>query len=170
MSTHKKVSQMLNYTKKWIYKFLLIFYKKEYRIRANKRQLSIRPPLWHNSNKTPLFCYKSSLFGAFWGKNSKNSNTLPLKKPQGFIDFRPFNSADKVYLHNNTSNNKVETLCLWSLPVITKIQVVLMQIWWILNHANFPHKCLSISLAYLATNIPKKAKTNHAITIRHPWT
>ena len=69
----------------------------EYRICANKRPLLTSPPLWHNSNKTPLFCSKSPLLGAFWGKNWKNSNTPPLKKPQSFIEHRPFNSADTVY-------------------------------------------------------------------------
>ena len=67
-----------------------------YHIHANKRPLSIRLPLWHNSNKTALFCSKSPLLGAFWGKNWKSLNTPPLKKPQSFIERRPFNSADTV--------------------------------------------------------------------------
>ena len=68
-----------------------------YHIHANKRPLSIKPPLWHNSNKTPHFCSKSPLFMAFWGKNWKNSNTPPLKKAQSFIERRPFNSVDTVW-------------------------------------------------------------------------
>ena len=68
-----------------------------YRIRANKRPFLIRPPLWQNSDKTPLFCSKSPLFGAFSGKNWENSNIPPLKNPQSFIERRPFNSADTVY-------------------------------------------------------------------------
>ena len=69
----------------------------EYRICANKRPLLTSPPLWHNSNKTPLFCSKSPFFGAFWGKNWKNSNTPPLKKPQSFIERRPFNSVNSGF-------------------------------------------------------------------------
>ena len=38
-----------------------------YRIRANKRPLLIKPPLLWNSNKPPLFWAKSPLFEAFWG-------------------------------------------------------------------------------------------------------
>ena len=71
-------------------------YRNKYRFRANKRPLLIRPPLWQNSNKTPLFCSKSPLFGAFSGKNWENSNIPPLKTPQSFIERRSFNSADTV--------------------------------------------------------------------------
>ena len=55
----------------------------DYRIRANKPPLLIKPPPIQNSNKPPLFCPKSPLFGAFLGKFWKNFNKPP---PQN-LDF-----------------------------------------------------------------------------------
>ena len=82
-----------------------------YRIRANKGPLSIRPPLWQNSDKTTLFFCKSPIFGAFWGKNWENSNIPPLKNPQILVERRPFKSVDMVLTLN---------LNVPSLPILKK--------------------------------------------------
>ena len=67
-----------------------------YRIRAYNTPLLIKPPLQPNLNKPPLFCPKSPLFKAFWGKNPKNFNKPPPKKPQIFINRRRTIGADTV--------------------------------------------------------------------------
>ena len=83
-----------------------------YRIRANKGgPLSIRPPLWQNSDKTTLFFCKSPIFGAFWGKNWENSNIPPLKNSQILVERRPFKSVDMVLTLN---------LNVPSLPILKK--------------------------------------------------
>ena len=58
--------------------------------------LLIKPPLQQNLNKPPLFCPKSPLFEAFWGKNPKNFNKPPPKNPQIFINRRRTIGADTV--------------------------------------------------------------------------
>ena len=66
------------------------------RIRAYNTSLLIKPPLQPNLNKPPLFCLKSPLFKAFWGKNPKNFNKPPPKNPQIFINRRRTIGADTV--------------------------------------------------------------------------
>ena len=68
----------------------------EYRICAYNTPLLIKPPLQPNLNKPPLFCLKSPLFKAFWGKNPKNFNKPPPKNPQIFINRRRTIGADTV--------------------------------------------------------------------------
>ena len=46
-----------------------VFFLGNYRIHAYNTPLLIKPPLQQNLNKPPLFCLKSPLFKAFWGKN-----------------------------------------------------------------------------------------------------
>ena len=58
--------------------------------------LLIKPPLQQNLNKPPLFCPKSPLFEAFWGKNPKNFNKPPPKNPQTFINRRHSIGMDTV--------------------------------------------------------------------------
>ena len=54
-------------------------------------------PLLQNLNNLPLFSHKSPLFGAFWGKNKKNSNSsLPHENPHIFISSRRLIEADTV--------------------------------------------------------------------------
>ena len=53
-------------------------------------------PLQQNLNKPPLFCPKSPLFEAFWGKNPKNLNRPPPKNRQIFINHRQSLDADTV--------------------------------------------------------------------------
>ena len=65
-----------------------------YRIRAYNTSLLIKPPLQPNLNKPPLFCPKSPLFKAFWGKNPKNFNKTPPKNLQIFINRRRTIGAD----------------------------------------------------------------------------
>ena len=67
-----------------------------YRICAYNTPLLIKPPLQPNLNKPPLFCLKSPLFKAFWGKNPKNFNKPPPKNPQIFINRRRTIGADTV--------------------------------------------------------------------------
>ena len=67
-----------------------------YRIRANKMPFLIKPPLQQNLNKPPLFCPKSPLFEAFWGKNPKIFNRPPPWNPQIFINRRRLICADTV--------------------------------------------------------------------------
>ena len=69
-----------------------------YRIRAYNTPLLIKPPLQPNLNKPPLFCLKSPLFKAFWGKNPKNFNKLPPKSPQILINCWHTIGADTVIL------------------------------------------------------------------------
>ena len=64
----------LNLDTKWQKSYI---YKN--RILANNTPLLIKPPLQPNLNKPPLFCLKSPLFKAFWGKNKKNSINLHQK-------------------------------------------------------------------------------------------
>ena len=66
--------------------------------RAYNTPLLIKPPLQPNLNKPPLFCPKSPLFKAFWGKNPKNFNKPPPKNPQIFINRRRTIGADTVFI------------------------------------------------------------------------
>ena len=68
----------------------------KYHIRAYSTPLLIKPPLQPNLNKPPLFCLKSPLFKAFWGKNPKNFNKPPPKNPQIFINHRLTIGTDMV--------------------------------------------------------------------------
>ena len=68
------------------------------RLRAYNTSLLIKPPLQPNLNKPPLFCLKSPLFKAFWGKYPKNFNKAPPKNPQIFINRRRTIGADTVIL------------------------------------------------------------------------
>ena len=76
--------------------FLTAHTTDSYRIRAYSTPLLIKPPLQPNLNKPPLFCPKSPLFKAFWGKNPKNFNKPPPKNPQIFINRRRTIGADTV--------------------------------------------------------------------------
>ena len=69
------------------------------RIRTYSTPLLIKPPLQPNLNKPPLFCLKSPLFKAFWGKNPKNFNKPPPKNPQTFINRRRTIGADTVIFY-----------------------------------------------------------------------
>ena len=76
-----------------------------YRIRAYNTPLLIKPPLQPNLNKPPLFCLKSPLLKAFWGKNPKNFNKPPPKNPQIFINRRRTIGASTVFeVHFNLLN------------------------------------------------------------------
>ena len=69
----------------------------KYRICANKPPLLIKPPPIQNSNKPPLFCPKSPLFGAFLGKFWKNFNKPPPQNLDFFIDRWRFIDTDRVW-------------------------------------------------------------------------
>ena len=71
----------------------------------------IKPPLQPNLNKPPLFCPKSPLFKAFWGKNPKNFNKPPPKNPQIFINRRRTIGADTVCVLVNVFDILFDEAC-----------------------------------------------------------
>ena len=95
----------------------------QYRIRANKPPLLIKPPPIQNSNKPPLFCPKSPLFGFFWGKFWKNFNKPP---PQN-LDF--FYRPPVVYWHGYGNNSDPSALL--SLSVILLSSVLMKYLDWV---------------------------------------
>ena len=68
----------------------------QYRIRANKPPLLIKPPPIQNSYKPPLFCLKVHFLGLFWGKFWKNFNKPPPQKLDFFIGRQRFIDTDTV--------------------------------------------------------------------------
>ena len=96
----KTICQLIGNIHPWFmtisYLSKLIWTLSIYRIRAYSIPLLIKPPLQPNLNKPPLFCLKSPLFKAFWGKNPKNFNKPPPKNPQIFINRRRTIGADTV--------------------------------------------------------------------------
>ena len=82
-----------------------------YRIRAYSTPLLIKPPLQPNLNKPPLFCPKSPLFEAFWGKNPKNFNKPPPNNPQIFINCQRSICGDTVFGIRCSSRVYFSTFC-----------------------------------------------------------
>ena len=95
----------------------------QYRIRANKPPLLIKPPPIQNSNKTPLFCLKVHFLGLFWGKFWKNFNKPP---PQN-LDF--FYRPPVVYWHGYGNNSDPSALL--SLSVILLSSVLMKYLDWV---------------------------------------
>ena len=95
-----------------------------YRIHANRPPLLIKPPPIQNSNKPPLFCLKSPLFGAFLGENfGKISINLHLKILIFF--YRP----PVVYWHGYGNNSDPSALL--SLSVILLSSVLMKYLDWV---------------------------------------
>ena len=93
-----------------------------YRIRAYSTPLLIKPPLQPNLNKPPLFCLKSQLFKAFWGKNPKNFNKPPPKNPQIFINRRRTIGADTVdnfIFFDKLTNENIQFRIIKTLPLFS---------------------------------------------------
>ena len=86
----KTIRQLIGNIHPWFmtisYLSKLIWTLSIYRIRAYSIPLLIKPSLQPNLNEPLLFCSKSPLFKAFWGKNQKNFNKPPPKNPQIFIN------------------------------------------------------------------------------------
>ena len=97
----KTIRQLIGNIHPWFmtisYLSKLIWTLSIYRIRAYSIPLLIKPSLQPNLNKPLLFCSKSPLFKAFWGKNQKNFNKPPPKNPQIFINHWRSIGLDTVF-------------------------------------------------------------------------